>query len=502
MLGQILASAARLRFKSQPIAKLPAQELPANIEVESEIINGAHTALPPRRPGETLEEFGQRAEATLNRKGRVAAAFAAPSVPRDERVPDPVRTDENRGFTARFEDVGSISTAPRRPNLHTMASSRPATAGGNSLSHTGYLTANEEDESQGDVFEAFRRETDNNIAKIIDKHLGEELNLPAKIKAPRLDSPPKFTGVDDHPAFIRWLEKLVSWMRTMFYGGSDPDTDKYRVSILKNLLEGIALQWYIDFVDSPAKGVEPPEDFIGVVCALHRRFITTATAHQALRDFEAIRFKHESGPLKLMDELEASSKQLREPMPDVIIRQRFMRLIPPALHEDLQALRGISATYSTITQMRTHSGQLWDVRPYGRGANRARTHTTNPTEAATKSTNTPRRVTAPDARPKATTTSTASHAPTPRTGAGLPSSEKTCYKCGIYGHIANDPACPKFTDPQPFRERPRVGAQRVLDSYAADDDELAEEMQGEPMYDDYGGSQYDDALRKRARTRR
>ncbi|KAJ6449145.1 hypothetical protein C8R47DRAFT_1084807 [Mycena vitilis] len=155
MLGQILASAAHLRFKSQPIAKLPAQELPANIEVESEIINGAHTVLPPRRPGETLEEFGRRAEAMLNRKGRVVAAFAAPSAPRDERVPDPVRTDENRGFTARFEDVGSISTAPRRPNLHTMASSRPATAGGNSLSHTGYLTANEEDESQGDVFEAF-----------------------------------------------------------------------------------------------------------------------------------------------------------------------------------------------------------------------------------------------------------------------------------------------------------------------------------------------------------
>ncbi|KAJ7652768.1 hypothetical protein DFH06DRAFT_899548, partial [Mycena polygramma] len=111
---------------------------------------------------------------------------------------------------------------------------------------------------------------------------------PCQNQGTRLDSPPKFTGVDDHPAFIRWLEKLVSWMRTMFYGGSDPDTDKYRVSILKNLLEGIALQWYIDFVDSPAKGVEPPEDFIGVVCALHRRFITTATAHQALRDFEAI----------------------------------------------------------------------------------------------------------------------------------------------------------------------------------------------------------------------
>ncbi|KAJ7602788.1 hypothetical protein DFH06DRAFT_1023448, partial [Mycena polygramma] len=268
------------------MSELPANKAPANAEASPELTQGAHSALPPRRPGESFEDFGRRADATLARKDRAAAAFTAPTASIEVNHPAP--TPENRGLTARFEDVGSISTGPRRARPTTFSSGRSPAAGGNSLSHTGYLTANEDGEEQGDIFEIFRRETDNNIARIIEKHLGEELNLSSKIKSPRLDTPPKFVGADDHTAFMRWLEKLVAWMRTMFYGGADPDTDAYRVSVLKNLLDGVALQWYIDFVDSPAQGVDAPEDFIGVICALHRRFITTATAHQALRDFEAV----------------------------------------------------------------------------------------------------------------------------------------------------------------------------------------------------------------------
>ncbi|KAJ7712314.1 hypothetical protein B0H16DRAFT_1234961, partial [Mycena metata] len=105
--------------------------------------------------------------------------------------------------------------------------------------------------------------------------------LPSRIRAPKLDTPPKFTGTDDHLAYIRWVETLVGWMRTMLYGGSDPDTDSFRVSILKNLLDGVALQWYLDFVES----ANPPVEFAGVLCGLYHRFITTATAHHALRDF-------------------------------------------------------------------------------------------------------------------------------------------------------------------------------------------------------------------------
>ncbi|KAJ7077331.1 hypothetical protein B0H15DRAFT_752330, partial [Mycena belliarum] len=125
------------------------------------------------------------------------------------------------------------------------------------------------------------------ITRIVDRQLGEELQLPARIRPPKLDTPPKFTGIDDHVEFLKWLEKLVAWMRTSFYGG--PDADEYRVSILKNLLDGVALEWYIDFIENYDNNrTNAPVDFISILCALHRRFITTATAHHALRDFEQI----------------------------------------------------------------------------------------------------------------------------------------------------------------------------------------------------------------------
>ncbi|KAJ7163031.1 hypothetical protein C8R46DRAFT_811291, partial [Mycena filopes] len=123
------------------------------------------------------------------------------------------------------------------------------------------------------------------IAAVVDKHLGEEMILPPRIKSPRLENPPKFSGTDDHQAFMKWIEQLVAWMRTMFYGGSDPDTDRYRVSVLKNLLGGSALDWYIESIENGSIDSYPNLDFVGVLCALHRRFISTATAQHALRAF-------------------------------------------------------------------------------------------------------------------------------------------------------------------------------------------------------------------------
>ncbi|KAJ7434252.1 hypothetical protein B0H11DRAFT_1656206, partial [Mycena galericulata] len=120
------------------------------------------------------------------------------------------------------------------------------------------------------------------IARIVDTHLAEPLDLPARIKPPKLDTPAKFTGTDDHMGFIRWVEKLSAWMRTMMYGGPGA-ADEFRVSVLKNLLDGVALEWYIEFVSNTPHNESC--DFIGTLCALHRRFITTATAHHALREF-------------------------------------------------------------------------------------------------------------------------------------------------------------------------------------------------------------------------
>ncbi|KAJ7026308.1 hypothetical protein C8F04DRAFT_1190630 [Mycena alexandri] len=445
LLGQILSSAAKARAQKTDKPKLPTFQLSAPDQLDPDIGAAANAILAPRRQGESLEEFGRRAESTLNRVERTAAAFAPPPC---------------------------ISSAlHRKSSLKPLSSGTGLSQGGNSLSHTGYLTAADHSPEQGDIFEVFRHGTDKRIVDTVERALGEVLNLPSRIRSPKLDTPSKFSGTDDHLAYICWIETMVGWMRTMLYGGSDPDTDSFRVSVLKNLLDGVALEWYLDFVES----AEPPMDFTGVLCGLHHRFITTATAHHALRDFDLIKYNSQDGPLKLMDDLETTSKRLREPMPDLIIRQRFMKLIPAWLHDDLAALHGISASYSSITQMRTHANQLWDAGKNTRGSGRMRAEPTHPRVEQT-------RPSAPNAALRRATTVDAkrpvgSMAPgiSPK-GAGAhngPHSDKTCFKCGILGHIASDPVCTKYNEQPTFKERPRVGAQRGV------------------IHDNWGGSQYD-----------
>ncbi|KAJ7640211.1 hypothetical protein B0H17DRAFT_1149061 [Mycena rosella] len=344
--------------------------------------------------------------------------------------------------------------------------------GGNNQSHTGYLTADNDDGA--DIFGDFRTETDENIARIINR-------------------------------FVRWIEKLAAWMRTMFYGGAD--TDRYRVSILKNLLDGVALEWYIDFVESSDVNSTNPSDFVGILYALHHRFITTATTHHALHDFDAIRFRVEDGPLKLLDELDTCSRRLRKPMLELIIRQRFMKLIPAELHDDMRTMQGISTTYSSIQQMRMHSNQLWESYKTARGGGRGRTATMIP-RVDTPSRNAITKKAIPHAAfPLRTTPNVAfqlhngaaahpgnptNHQIPARNLAAAPGGKtRKCYKCGLFGHIGNSPICAKFHEPAPAREQPRVGAQRVLDSYAVDDKELTEEAHAEAIHNDWGGSQYE-----------
>ncbi|KAJ7601424.1 hypothetical protein DFH06DRAFT_1154129 [Mycena polygramma] len=491
LLGDILKNAAKTRSHELRRPELPTYEIPDSTAVDDESLAGINAALAPRRAGESLEEFGRRAEATLARKNRMAASFAPTTTNVADSIKAPIPPPKP---VTRFEDVGSISSAPRRPRFSTLSSNRPVAQGGNSLSHTGFLTADDSSDQPGDIFEEFRRETEEAIARIIEKHLSEVLNVPARVKPPKLDTPPKYSGLDDHLKFMRWVEKLASWMRAMFYGGTEDDVDSYRLSVLKNLLDGVALEWYMDFVDNPANRSEHPDlDFTGVLCELHHRFITTATAHHALREFDLIRFKPEAGPLQLLDDLETCSRRMREPLPDVIIRQRFMKLIPPDLHDDLTALRGISASYSSIAQMRTHAYSLWDALKTARGGGRMRSSTSmTKTDSGPRAAGNSRKVTtSAETRPRTATQPAPSKPPQARHSPQGPHADKTCYKCGIVGHIGSDPECPKYNEPAAPRDRPRVGAQWVRESYVAEDEELDLDAEADPVHDNWGGSQYD-----------
>ncbi|KAJ7086777.1 hypothetical protein B0H15DRAFT_801425 [Mycena belliarum] len=181
-------------------------------------------------------------------------------------------------------------------------------------------------------------------------------------------------------------------------------------------------------------------------------------------------------------------------MPEIILRQKFMKLIPPDLHDDLKSLRGISTAYSSLDQMRAHSNQLWDALKTARGNGRLRTTAAARTDNPAK-TGTPMRrtTTAAEARPRSTPViNPVQRNPPPRNLSSNPHAEKTCFKCGGLGHLGNNPICPRFSDQPSFKDRPRVGAQRVFDSYPANDEELDQEVDTNPIHDHWGGSQYDE----------
>ncbi|KAJ7488628.1 hypothetical protein B0H11DRAFT_2230160 [Mycena galericulata] len=485
----------RTRF---PNPVLPTVNNTESFPIKEALMQEIDRAVPPRQQDESTADFERRARAAADSNRRAAAAFTvnAGVDARDGQRP-PIRiTRTEPAKTARFEDPGSISSAPRfqtqatggRPDSNTI-SFGPALSGFASAIDVGAPTP--------DVLEEFNQEAERTIGHIIQRQVGEPLEeLPSRIRAPKLDPPTKFSGANDHVGFLSWTESTTTWMRASFMGGPG-QADQYRITVLKTLLSGSALQWFIDYVETRSGQSSIPYDFTSIMCALHRRFVTAATAQKASREFDAVRYKADEGPLKLMDELVDCSSRLREPMPDFIVRQRFMNLLPESIRSVMSLHRAISAEYSTITQMRYHSNQIWEH--FHSERTRSRTSGGAISVSATPGSAPPRPpIARRDGRQE-------SHGPshnalavdcrsTPANpGLGGPHTDKRCFKCGAIGHIGSDKICPK-NNPNP----PRIGvaAQRVLDSYADEgvgaDGHDAEGVQPHELVDDnWGGSQYD-----------
>ncbi|KAJ7602921.1 hypothetical protein DFH06DRAFT_1152409 [Mycena polygramma] len=475
----------------RPLPVLPQLSTQGHQEINEPMVNELNSALPPRQPHETMDEFRRRAALSAASKRRAADAFPLPAFKSDSARPS---APAHVKYT-RFEDPGSISSAPRYRQRDPEAVSTgfgPSVSAIDRASGIGKPTF--------DAMEEFNAEAEALIRSIIYRQVGTELaNVPSRVRAPKLDNPSKFSGANNHQGFITFVEELTTWMRASFMGG--PGTDTYRITVLKTFLAGNALQWFLDYVETKTGNSLIPYEFDSIICAMHQRFVTAATAQQASREFEAVKYKAENGPLKLMDELLDASNRMREPMPDFIIRQRFMRLLPDYIGGLMNLHRNLSAEYSDIATLRYHANQIWDVYNINNKLTRntAGINTSTPAAASSTAPRPPAAARRESPRP----TSSQPHPPERRAPYGNataaatqgtqtvigPNAHKKCYKCGYMGHIGTDKICPKYTDP------PRVAAQRVEDGYVEEDHaevDYSDHHHAHELVDDHwGGSQYD-----------
>ncbi|KAF8209583.1 hypothetical protein K438DRAFT_1960590 [Mycena galopus ATCC 62051] len=436
-------------------------------------------AIPPKRDNKSSEAFKHRARAMLNHQENAAGTFQAAHT---TVAPTPGFAREEPPHLAkhtRFNAMESASMAgTRRP---TTGAARTMHMGINQ-SPSGYVTQPLSSIGHATVFEMFVAEKMAQISRIIERQLGEVMEAPPK--APRMRDPPMYNGEDDDEKFMAWFGRLVTFLQG--YSLGRPKYDVNHIVYLKTALDSHALEWF-------ASEVEPID-------------------RDTTQDFEGVQYDPPRGIKYLVSELRRTAGNMREPPAEFTIRQRFMRLIPSDAHDELIS-HGMRPEYTELELLKNHARVWLESRSMMRGgATRA---ALRPAPRAGTSRGVPARQSAPRAvswapshtpaaKPVPAPNRAAAFLPpraTPTAGNGtaqqlVPNSTKTCFSCGLVGHIASDPKCSKFNDSISRAPRPALRAGRVESSYSVDEEEVNGERDPDsvPTEEDlegtWGGHQY------------
>jgi len=538
----------------QPVTSLEQAMLNARAKIAS--------VVPPRRTNETMEAFYNRAEAALAEdKGAAGASnqqYAAPAPPaptiRSSRHSAPaINTPgrENRprvsfaaghfsqGREAYGPDWGYDSISQHQPDqrLHPTEGFRnPASAFypastiagrvGNRAIGTG---------PQEEAYAVHGTAMLDRIFRLIQHKVGRERNpLPPGAKLPKIDLPEKYSGGDDHEAFVQWLSSFLNWLVAHIYCG--PDMDEHRVQMLGQVVRGTAKDWYCDTIDNPEN--MRPYSFAEAIMSMHERFVRTASARRTTTTFDNCRFSASKGTEQFASDIMKFAKRMIEHPTDYEIRRKFLYGLPEGMRRELIKYRGVSAEYSTLHEMRVFARQWEEAEELARDGSKPAAQSSSTSKPTTSSNprpdQTPRRHGRPDPprnqgrfqprRPGNNTTLANVQAgssgnrdgqgrfrpqgqgkPTTRpdnSGGNKKPFVPTCYRCGGTGHISTDPSCPDYGKPRDTT-KPRFHAQRVTgDEHEAtssneepwQDDTPADNEDNDDFEGSWGGSQYESEL--------
>ncbi|RDB30681.1 hypothetical protein Hypma_005929 [Hypsizygus marmoreus] len=312
------------------------------------------------------------------------------------------------------------------------------------------------------------------IKQLIIWHVGAAMPpLPSGAKQPKIDNPSKYTGSDNHASFYTWLDQYLSWLRA--HGVCGPESDVHRVNFMGQHLTGSALSWFTQEIDNPDR-VALPYSFEQAVCAMHGRFIHSATAKHATTQFEHCVWSKLLGVEEFYNELLERAKIMLKYPSDYQIRRQFLSGLPKWIHNTMVVSRLLSAEFSSITVLRTNARQLEESQDL-----------IDSTEMSDLIPNSnPLVLPPPRPLPSVPVAPSYDHDPVQKCPddhdrSAAPSAHRVCYACNQPGHLANDPNCPKKRwDPNKAPgPRLKMAAMKIAD----------------PIYDNdgagfWGGSQY------------
>ena len=184
----------------------------------------------------------------------------------------------------------------------------------------------------------------NLLQHIRDSLIGAPANLP-EIRGLRVKLPDAYEGEDDFDKLDRWLQGLLRYFKLhrLTEGDRDPD----RIMLAGSCLRGKAERWYSQEVERPSRIIRD-WTFESLLIGLFCMFITTATAHQAIRRYAQVKFSYEEGVAGFHRELMIWAGRLTQYPDEYSFKRRLLNGLPVEYRHHLALYDGISAENSSI----------------------------------------------------------------------------------------------------------------------------------------------------------
>lgn len=190
------------------------------------------------------------------------------------------------------------------------------------------------------------------IVDTIEFKVGDTIVLPPGFKTPRISEPGRYSGDHDHQKFMDWLHDLLNWQRASNMGGVGMDAT--RINFLGIYLTGAANDWFFMEIDNPRRHQDNSITFSDCICAMHRRFVRTATANNAVAEYDAVAYLPAEGTEGYYYKLDKVANRMIERPSPYQFRLRFHEGLPHWIFKKLTE-RDIVPEYSPLQAIRDHA---------------------------------------------------------------------------------------------------------------------------------------------------